>query len=111
PLPTGAGRAGLTLLCLHRKYGCLPTVVSVDSMSFATGPSDHTKRQAHDRKNVRKNVRQDPRQSPHRRLRLPGHTAHRAAGAGGKGLFRDRAVQKAEQAFKEMKPKAVILSG
>src|SRR5690348_5047742 len=36
----------LTAVFLHRKYGCLPSAVSVDSMSFATGPSDHSERRA-----------------------------------------------------------------
>src|SRR6185312_12793059 len=82
PQATGAH---LTALFLHRKYGCLPTAVSVDSMSFATGPSDHSERRA-------ANDRKVPRQSPDRRFRLPGHPTHRPAGAGGEGLFGDRAV-------------------
>src|SRR6185437_16213218 len=77
--------ADLTAVFLHRKYECLPTAVSVDSMSFATGPSDHSERRA-------ANDRKIPRQSPDRRFRLPGHPTHRAAGAGGEGLFGDCAV-------------------
>ena len=56
---------------------------------------------------IRMTTDPDPRQDPHRRFRLPGDPAHRAARARGGRLLRDRAVPEGRRGHSgTMKPKA-----
>jgi GMP synthase (glutamine-hydrolysing) len=107
------GVAGLTAVFLHRKYGCFPAAVSVDSMSFATGPSDT--RQAHER-HERRDMTEKKSEKTHDKVLIVDFgsqvTQLIARRVREEKVYSEIVpFQKAEAAFKAMKPKAVILSG